>query len=81
MSLSAWHSARGNDKKDLKVVVKVDGQKADDTKVPIELWDKMFALTWATNLPGVGLPRGWRQALGSLRKGFTVWWKRQVLRS
>ena len=62
-------------------MVKVDGQKADDAEVPIELWDKMFALTWATNLPGIELPRGWRQALGSLRKGFSVWWKRKVLRS
>ena len=60
-------------------MVKVEGQKADDWEVPIELWDKIFVLAWATDFPGGTLPRDWRQALCSLRKGFAVWWKRQVL--
>ena len=65
----------------VKVVVKTDGQKADDAAVPVKLWDKMFVLAVASECLRESMPSGWRQSLASLREYFIRWWRRRVMQS
>eukprot|EP00956_Cyclotella_meneghiniana_P029337 scaffold70717_cov42-Cyclotella_meneghiniana.AAC.5 len=60
-------------------VLKQDGQKADDAKVPTHIWEDFFCDTRPHNLPP--LPHNWRTHLEPFRKLGLIYWRRFRLRS
>ena len=50
-------------------VLKQDGQKADDAKIPTHLWDVMFQSSWSLDpLLVREIPPNWAQGLNIFRK-------------
>jgi len=67
-------------------VVKRDERKADDTEVPVEMWDRFFLLNRRDfvckdgSLPAE-LPGSWRKLLAVLRGFFLLQYRRRLFRS
>eukprot|EP00956_Cyclotella_meneghiniana_P025058 scaffold51449_cov35-Cyclotella_meneghiniana.AAC.5 len=60
-------------------VLKQDGQKADDAKVPTHIWEDFFRDTRPDNFPP--LPPNWRMHLEPFRKLGLIYWRKFRLRS